>query len=160
MSPTEETKSHRLALQVMVEALNNSPRKSRSRSLAITKLEEASMWLGKDLQELREADPYPNSRDPSNPVIDPSAKEACRLARPPVLPITIRDLIRTLPSKAHAGFPGNCCVILNPENGREMLVNLKLLAMGPDDLPVLGYQVTNSWPTLEICNAFQDSAGA
>ena len=79
MNPVEETKTLRLAIKTAVDQLNGSPRKSRSRALAVTKLEEASMWLGKDLQELNEPDPYPNSRNPDSPVIDPTAPEACAL---------------------------------------------------------------------------------
>ena len=46
---------------------------SRERSLAITKLQEAVMWLGMDLKRLNEANPYPNSKDPSNTKIEPTA---------------------------------------------------------------------------------------
>jgi hypothetical protein len=52
---------------------------SRERSLAITKLQEAVMWLGMDLKRINEAspgtiaNPYPNSKDPSNTKIDPTA---------------------------------------------------------------------------------------
>lgn len=46
---------------------------SRERSLAITKLQECIMWLGMDLKRLDEPDPYPHSKDPSSPVIDPTA---------------------------------------------------------------------------------------
>jgi hypothetical protein len=53
--------------------------KSRAMALAITKLDEASMWLGKRLQELNTPNPYPTSRDPSNSTIDPTAPEATRL---------------------------------------------------------------------------------
>jgi len=79
-TPVAQTKSVRLAVKELVESLNGAARKSRSRSLAITKLEEASMWLGKDLQELNEPNPYPNSHNPANPVIDAPAPEACKLA--------------------------------------------------------------------------------
>lgn len=79
VSPVAEIKQFRLTIAEMVSRLNGAARKSRSRSLALTKLEEASMWLGKDLQELNEADPYPNSRNPSNLTIDPSAPEACKV---------------------------------------------------------------------------------
>lgn len=45
------------------------------------------MWLGKDLQELNEPDPYPRSHDPKDPVIDATGPEACSLRpskeRPP-----------------------------------------------------------------------------
>lgn len=79
MDPVAETKSARQQIKDLHEALNSSPRKSRSRSLAITKLEEATMWLGKDLQELNEPNPYPRSHDPKDPVIDATAPEACAL---------------------------------------------------------------------------------
>lgn len=46
---------------------------SRERSLCITKLQEAVMWLGMDLKRLNEANPYPNSKDPSNTKIEPTA---------------------------------------------------------------------------------------
>lgn len=52
---------------------------SRERSLAITKLQEAVMWLGMDLKRINDAapgaveNPYPNSKDPSNTVIDKTA---------------------------------------------------------------------------------------
>lgn len=52
---------------------------SRERSLAITKLQEAVMWLGMDLKRINEIrpgsieNPYPNSKDPSNTKIEPTA---------------------------------------------------------------------------------------
>lgn len=46
---------------------------SRERALAITKLQEAVMWLGMDLKRLNEPNPYPNSKDPSNTIIEPTA---------------------------------------------------------------------------------------
>lgn len=52
---------------------------SRERALAITKLQEGVMWLGMDLKRINEANPgaienpYPNSKDPSNTRIDPTA---------------------------------------------------------------------------------------
>ena len=57
---------------------------SRERSLAITKLQEAVMWLGMDLKRINDgapgaiADPYPNSKDPSNTRIDPTAERVAR----------------------------------------------------------------------------------
>lgn len=48
--------------------------KCRETSLSITKLEEATMWLGMDLKRLHEANPYPSSKDPSTgDVIEPTA---------------------------------------------------------------------------------------
>lgn len=52
---------------------------SRERSITITKLQEAVMWLGMDLKRINEqvpgsiANPYPNSKDPSNTKIEPTA---------------------------------------------------------------------------------------
>lgn len=81
--PVAETKLARRSIRNLLFAMAASPRKSRSRSLAVTKLEEASMWLGKDLQELNEPNPYPNSHNPESPVIDPTAPEACALPKQP-----------------------------------------------------------------------------
>jgi len=52
---------------------------SRERSLSITKLQEAVMWLGMDLERIRWAhpdkvsDPYPTSELPEFPKIEPTA---------------------------------------------------------------------------------------
>jgi len=46
---------------------------SRERSLAITKLQEGIMWLGMDLKRLNETNPYPDSYNPSNDKIAPTA---------------------------------------------------------------------------------------
>lgn len=52
---------------------------SREKSLVVTKLQEAVMWLGMDLKRINESDPvacpnpYPNSKDPSNTKIEPTA---------------------------------------------------------------------------------------
>lgn len=55
-----------------------SSRCSRERNLAITKLQEAVMWLGMDLKAINDEsggaeNPYPHSKDPSNTVIDKTA---------------------------------------------------------------------------------------
>lgn len=47
---------------------------SRERSLCITKLQEAVMWLGMDLKRLGALNPYPSSKDPSTGTkIEPTA---------------------------------------------------------------------------------------
>lgn len=52
---------------------------TRERSITITKLQEGVMWLGMDLKRINEANPagaenpYPNSKDPSNTKIEPTA---------------------------------------------------------------------------------------
>ncbi len=71
-------KAQRKAIQLIHDEISTGP-KSRANSLALTKLDEASMWLGKRLQELQVPNPYPTSRDPSVPSIDPTAPEACNL---------------------------------------------------------------------------------
>ena len=52
---------------------NDFVRKSRERSLAITKLEECIMWLGMDLKAIGTPNPYPNSYKPENNIVDPTA---------------------------------------------------------------------------------------
>lgn len=43
-------------------------------SIAITKLQEAVMWLGMDLKRLNQPNPYPSSKDPSTGTkIEPTA---------------------------------------------------------------------------------------
>lgn len=47
---------------------------SRERSLAVTKIQEAIMWLGMDLKRLGTENPYPNSKDPNTgSVVEPTA---------------------------------------------------------------------------------------
>jgi hypothetical protein len=54
-------------------------RASRERSIAVTKLQEAIMWLGMDLKAIDEEtpgeapNPYPQSYDPASPVIEKTA---------------------------------------------------------------------------------------
>ena len=46
----------------------------RETSLAITKLQEAVMWLGMDLKRLGNPNPYPSSKDPSTgDAVEPTA---------------------------------------------------------------------------------------
>lgn len=65
-------KQLRKALDEQLQVLKGLPG-SRERSLAITKLQEAVMWLGMDLKRLNELNPYPNSKDPSNTKVEPTA---------------------------------------------------------------------------------------
>lgn len=68
-----ETKTFRKDLDGILQKLKASSRKSRERSLTDTKLTEAIMWLGMDLKALDAPNPYPNSKDPSNTKIEPTA---------------------------------------------------------------------------------------
>lgn len=66
-------KQLRKDLDEKIQILSDLP-KSRERSLSITKLEEAVMWLGMDLKRLGAQNPYPNSKDPSTgSKVDPTA---------------------------------------------------------------------------------------
>lgn len=66
-------KQLRKAVDQLIQQVKMLPA-SRERSLAITKLQEAVMWLGMDLKRLNEPNPYPSSKDPSTgTVIEPTA---------------------------------------------------------------------------------------
>ncbi|MEI6716097.1 MAG: hypothetical protein WCO60_20290 [Verrucomicrobiota bacterium] len=47
--------------------------RSRERSIAVTKIQEAIMWLGMDLKGLGTPTPYPQSYNPESPVVEPTA---------------------------------------------------------------------------------------
>lgn len=67
-----ETRGFRGELDNTLQFLKDSPRKSRERSLSITKIQEAIMWLGMDLKAQRdkgihnEPSPYPDSKNPDS----------------------------------------------------------------------------------------------
>ncbi len=65
-------KTLRRTTDEIIQSVKDLP-PSRERSIAITKLQEAVMWLGMDLKRLGEANPYPNSKDASNTTIEPTA---------------------------------------------------------------------------------------
>lgn len=76
MNRTEEIvaiKQLRKDLDEKIQEVKQLP-SCRETSLAVTRLQEAVMWLGMDLKRLNEADPYPHSKDPdTGDVIDPTA---------------------------------------------------------------------------------------
>ena len=71
-------KTNRRDIDVIIQRIKEQP-PSRQRALAITKLEEAIMWLGMDLKRINEENPgiqdnpYPSSKDPSTLKIEPTA---------------------------------------------------------------------------------------
>lgn len=65
-------KKLRKEIDEIIQEVKNLPG-SRERSLAITKLQEAVMWLGMDLKRIGTPDPYPESKDPSSNRIEPTA---------------------------------------------------------------------------------------
>ena len=68
-----QTKMLRKELDFHLQILKNAERKSRERSIAVTKLQEAIMWLGMDLKDLNEPNPYPNSYNSANTIVDKTA---------------------------------------------------------------------------------------
>lgn len=78
MNRTEEIvaiKQLRKDLDGKIQEVKQLP-SCRETSLAVTKLQEAVMWLGMDLKRLNEEDPYPHSKDPgTGDIIDPTADD-------------------------------------------------------------------------------------
>ena len=68
-----ENKELRVELDSVLQKVKSSSRKSRERSIVITKLQEAIMWLGMDLKDLGNENPYPNSYNPNNTIVDKTA---------------------------------------------------------------------------------------
>lgn len=68
-----EDKLWRKELDSTLQKLKSSSRTSRERSLAITNLQQAIMWLGMDLKELGTPNPYPQSYNPESKVVEPTA---------------------------------------------------------------------------------------
>ena len=71
-----QIKSLRKNIDVVLQDVKTSASEfpSREKSLSITKLQEAIMWLGMDLKRLNEPNPYPSSKDPSTgDKIEPTA---------------------------------------------------------------------------------------
>ena len=68
-----ENKRLRREIDAKIQEVKDLPA-SRERSLCITKLQEAVMWLGMDLKRLGTDNPYPSSKDPAtSTVIEPTA---------------------------------------------------------------------------------------
>lgn len=68
-----ENKRLRKELDEQIQEVKKLPA-TRERSITITKLQEAVMWLGMDLKRLGEQNPYPYSKDPNTgAVIEPTA---------------------------------------------------------------------------------------
>lgn len=72
MSEVIKTKQLRKDIDEIIQRVKEIP-PSRETSLSITKLQESVMWLGMNLKRLNEPNPYPNSKDPSNEKIEPTA---------------------------------------------------------------------------------------
>lgn len=71
-------KTHRKGIDAQLQEVKKSAEAfpSREKALAITKLQEAIMWLGMDLKRLNTPNPYPSSKDPSTgDKIEPTADD-------------------------------------------------------------------------------------
>lgn len=68
----KSVKQARKDLDNVITNIKNLNR-SRENSLSITKIEEGIMWLGKELKRLGEQNPYPDSYNPENTKIEPTA---------------------------------------------------------------------------------------
>ena len=68
-----ENKRLRKEIDEKIQQVKQLP-PSRERSLAVTKLQEAVMWLGMDLKRLGEKNPCPSRKDPeTGTTIEPTA---------------------------------------------------------------------------------------
>lgn len=73
-----DVKTLRAAIDAQTQAVKAMP-STRERALAITKLQDATMWLGMDLKRIGEQNPglvqnpYPHSKYPSTTQIAPTA---------------------------------------------------------------------------------------
>ena len=68
-----ENKRLRREIDAKIQEVKDLPA-SRERSLCITKLQEAVMWLGMDLKRLGTDNPYQSGKDPATgTVIEPTA---------------------------------------------------------------------------------------
>lgn len=71
-----KTKELRVQLDGVLQNIKEAvakDRHSRERALAVTKVQEAIMWLGMDLKDIGTPTPYPNSYNPSNTIVDATA---------------------------------------------------------------------------------------
>jgi len=70
----KEIKANKQLRKDLDETLQNlkSCPSSRERSLSVTKLQEAIMWLGMDLKRINDTSPYKESYKPENVTIAPT----------------------------------------------------------------------------------------
>lgn len=68
-----DDKELRAAIEALVVRMKASPIKSAERMLAYRVLQTAKHWLGEDLREAADTNPYPEANNPSNAIVDPKA---------------------------------------------------------------------------------------
>jgi len=70
----QRTKRFRKKLDEVLQEVKKAKRQSRERSLAVTKIQEAIMWLGMDLKDLAGGEScYKHGYDPGNATVEPTA---------------------------------------------------------------------------------------
>ncbi len=69
-----DVKQWRIQIDAYIAATDREFISSREISMAKTSLQRAKAWLGEVLKSLGTANPYPNSSDPNNKVIEPQAE--------------------------------------------------------------------------------------
>jgi hypothetical protein len=115
-----ENKAIRRALTDLDVILSRSPIKSANRMLAFRHIEDASMRLGKDLQECSEPNPYPNSKDTSNTIVDATAPEVSKLPPHQQRVIEERQELENRRQKLSAFFGTQMFESLNPAEKERM----------------------------------------
>jgi len=68
-----DTKQVRKDLDAVIQAIRVM-RPSTELLNALTKAQESLMWCGMELKALGNPNPYPNSRDTSNAIVDPTSE--------------------------------------------------------------------------------------
>lgn len=68
-------KNQRVAIDSLIQAIKVT-KESPEETLAWRALQQAKHWLGEALAELGNSNPYPNSMNPSNAIVDPTADTA------------------------------------------------------------------------------------
>ena len=65
-------------IDTLINTAKNNFKPSREISLCHTHLQRSKMWLGKVLQNLKEANPYPDSSNPESKSIEPQAEHSSK----------------------------------------------------------------------------------
>lgn len=68
-------KKYRVEIDSLIQRLEKD-KSNAEETLAYRALQQAKHWLGESLAILGNANPYPNSKDPSNTIVDPTADRA------------------------------------------------------------------------------------
>ena len=72
INETKKIKECRVELDNALQNVRNL-NSCRESSIAITKIQEAIMWLGMDLKRMGNPNPYPESYNPESSVVEPTA---------------------------------------------------------------------------------------